>query len=139
MSFEERSTWTYAVIAVVVPAVYFAAVLAQLRDTEAAQVAYVRPLLVAIGLAIVLNVVAHIVTAMLWPRDADLKDERDKEINRFGEYVGFYVISIGVLIPFGLAMAEIDQFWIANAIYLAFVLSALASSGVKIVAYRRGF
>jgi hypothetical protein len=43
-----------------------------------------------------------------------------------------------MLVPFGLAMAEGDHFWIANAIYLAFVLSALTASVVKIVAYRRG-
>jgi hypothetical protein len=38
-----------------------------------------------------------------------------------------------------LAMAEADHFWIANAVYLAFVLSALLGSAAKIVAYRRGF
>ena len=64
---------------------------------------------------------------------------RDKEINRRGEYVGFYVMSVAAIVPLGLAMAKIDQFWIANALYLAFVLAALASSVVKIVAYRRGF
>ena len=35
-------------------------------------------------------------------------------------------------------MAKVEQFWIANALYLAFVLAALASAVVKIVAYRRG-
>jgi hypothetical protein len=31
-----------------------------------------------------------------------------------------------------------DYFWIANVIYLGFVLSAVAGSVVKLVAYRRG-
>jgi hypothetical protein len=35
-------------------------------------------------------------------------------------------------------MAEFDYFWIANTIFLVFVLSAITSSIVKIVAYRRG-
>jgi hypothetical protein len=35
-------------------------------------------------------------------------------------------------------MAEADHFWIANAIYAAFVLSALVSTPLKLVAYRRG-
>jgi hypothetical protein len=43
-----------------------------------------------------------------------------------------------MLVPFGLAMAEFEYFWIANAIYLAFVVSALTASVVKIAAYRRG-
>ena len=38
-----------------------------------------------------------------------------------------------------MAMAEADHFWIANVIYLAFVLSAILGSIAKIVAYRRGF
>ena len=36
-------------------------------------------------------------------------------------------------------VAKVDQFWIANALYLAFVLAAIASAVVKIIAYRRGF
>ena len=36
-------------------------------------------------------------------------------------------------------MAEVGHFWIANAVYLCFVLSAVLGSVAKIVAYRRGF
>ena len=35
-------------------------------------------------------------------------------------------------------MADVEQFWIANSLYLAFVLAAITSAVVKIVAYRRG-
>ena len=38
-----------------------------------------------------------------------------------------------------LAMRELDPFWIANAAYLAFVLSAAVGSAAKIAAYRGGF
>ncbi|MFD2762840.1 hypothetical protein [Micromonospora eburnea] len=38
-----------------------------------------------------------------------------------------------------MALADRDQFWIANVIYLGFVLSAVVGSAAKIVAYRRGF
>jgi hypothetical protein len=37
-----------------------------------------------------------------------------------------------------MAMAELPHFWIANVIYLGFVLSAVLGSTLKIVAYRRG-
>ena len=63
---------------------------------------------------------------------------RDKDINRFGEYVGGVVLAVGMLAPFVLALTVSDYFWIANAMYLAFVLSAFTSSVVKVVAYRRG-
>jgi hypothetical protein len=36
-------------------------------------------------------------------------------------------------------MLRYDPFWIANALYLSFVVGALVSSAAKLVAYRRGF
>ena len=39
----------------------------------------------------------------------------------------------------GLAMLRVDTFWIANAIYLCFVLSALLGSIAKIGFYRGSF
>jgi len=38
-----------------------------------------------------------------------------------------------------MALAEFEHFWIANAIFSAFVLAGLTTSAVKLVAYRRGF
>ena len=43
-----------------------------------------------------------------------------------------------MVVPFVLALAEFDHFWIANAMYLVFVLSAVVGAAVKLVAYRRG-
>ena len=37
-----------------------------------------------------------------------------------------------------MAMAKVDYFWIANVIYLGFVLWAVAGSMLKLAAYRRG-
>jgi hypothetical protein len=71
--------------------------------------------------------------------EVDRKDERDRQIHRIGEFVGFHVMSLAALAPLLLAMAEVDYFWIANALYLAFCLAALGSAVAKIVAYRRGF
>jgi hypothetical protein len=44
-----------------------------------------------------------------------------------------------MIVPFGLALADVDQFWIANAIYAGLVLSSCVSSVLKLIAYRRGF
>jgi hypothetical protein len=139
MSSEEKRTWIYAVVAVGVAVVYFATVLSKVPGTDVATIAYVWPMLTAIGVGIGANIVLNIVAAIISPSEAGKTDERDKQINRLGEYVGFYVMSVAAIVPLGLAMAEIEQFWIANALYLAFVLAALASSVVKIVAYRQGF
>ena len=139
MSFEEKSTWTYAVIAVVLAVIYFAIVLGQLPQTAAGDIAFQMPLLATIGASIGLTIAAHILIAIAAPDDAGKRDQRDKDINRYGEYVGGLVLGVAAVVPLILALAEVDHFWIANTIYLAFILSATAGSIVKIVAYRRGF
>jgi hypothetical protein len=138
MSSEEKRTWIYVVVAAGVTVVYFATVLAKVPGTDVATIAYVWPMLTAIGVGVGASVVLNIVAAIISPGEAGRTDVRDKEINRLGEYVGYYVMSAAAIVPLGLAMAEAEQFWIANTLYLAFVLAALASSVVKIVAYRRG-
>ena len=45
----------------------------------------------------------------------------------------------GAVAALAMSMAELDHFWIANVIYLAFGLSALLGYFAKIAAYRRGF
>jgi hypothetical protein len=135
MTNEEKRAWTYLVTASGVVAVYLAVILSQLPDKDAADIAYIRPMVTAIVAAIVINMVLTMVTTSGSP---DLKDERDQRISRHGEFVAFYVMSVCAIVPLGLAMAEADYFWIANTLYLSFVAAALASSVVKIVAYRRG-
>ena len=85
------------------------------------------------------TVVCSILAGISSPRDAGKSDERDASIYRYGEYIGYLVFSIGILGALGLTMAKFAHFWIGNAIYLAFVLAALISTTVKLVAYRRGF
>jgi hypothetical protein len=138
MSFEERNTWIYAAVSLVAYGAYVAIILGRAQGVPLAEVPYVGTMLWTIGAAIVASIVGRIVVAAAWPKDADKKDERDREIHRFGEYVGQSSVAVGAVAALILAMAKVDQFWIANAIYLAFVLSALLSSTAKLVAYRRG-
>ena len=85
-----------------------------------------------------LALVATVVAAVTSPREAGQKDQRDNEINRYGEYVGFYLLSVGFLPALALTLAQVDYFWIANAMYAAYVVNAVTSSIVKIGAYRSG-
>jgi hypothetical protein len=138
MSFEEKGTWVYLVVTVGTYGAYLAVILGRADGIPLAEVSYVSTMLWTIGIAIVLSIVGHIAVAIAKPSEADKKDVRDKDINRFGEYVGGIVLGVGMVVPFGLALAEVEHFWIANAMYAAFVLSALVSTPVKLVAYRRG-
>ena len=106
MSSEEKRTWISALVAVVVAIAYLATVLSKVPGTDVASIAYVGPMLTSIGVGIGAAIVLSIVAAMVSPKDADRTDERDREINRRGEYVGFYVMSIAAIVPLVLAMAR---------------------------------
>ena len=138
MSFEEKGNWVYLVVSVVTYVAYLSVILGRAQDVPLADVPYVSTMLWTIGIAVALSILGNVVVAISKPSEADKSDVRDKDINRFGEYVGGVVLAVGMLAPFVLALAESDYFWIANAMYLAFVLSAFTSSVVKVVAYRRG-
>jgi len=142
MSFEEKHWWSYAAIALAVPAIYLAIVLPQVVATPVDEIEFQVPLLTAAGAGVVLAIIANIVLRIAFdiasPEGAR-KDQRDRDINRLGEYIGGIVLAVAMAVPFILAMLEVHHFWIANAMYLAFALSALAGSAVKLVIYRRGF
>jgi len=138
MSFEEKGTWAYMIVVLVVSGIYFASVLSQVGQVSVDEIKYIRPLITAIIATVVATIAGYIVAAISAPSEADKKDERDKDIHRFGESVGYTALGVMNLLPLGLAMAEFQQFWIANAIFLAGVVAATVSSIFKIVAYRRG-
>ena len=150
MSFEEKTTWVSLVVTVVVLGVYSSFVLGQLHRVPVLQIAYQWPMIITIGAMIVMTIVGTILMSIGTAISAEIRgkgsvddigrtDERDKHINRRSELVGYYVSSAGVLGVLALAMLRYDQFWIANALYLAMMLGGLASAAAKLVAYRRGF
>jgi hypothetical protein len=136
MSFEQKNTWTYLVLAVVIPAIYFAIILGQVPSTPVGEIDFIVPMIAAIGLAIVISIVGSIAVSIV--SRSYVTDERDKHVNRRGDSVGFAVLGVLVIGPLALAMLEVEPFWIANSIYLAEVLAAIVASVVKLVAYRKG-
>lgn len=150
MSFEEKLTWVNLFVTLGVVATYFVVVLTPLGEMPAAEIAYQRPMLIAVGASIVLTIIGAILTAIATAvsselsgqgtaEDIDRKDERDVDINRRGDLLGYYVASAGVLGVMALTMLESDYFWIANALYLSFVAASLVSGVVKLVLYHRGY
>ncbi|MDQ0372831.1 hypothetical protein [Cellulomonas humilata] len=139
MSYEERNVWVMFVVSVLAYAVYVVVVLTRAQDVPLTEVAYVGPLLWSIGGAIVVSILASIAVGLANRRDGHMTDQRDKEINRLGERTGQSFVVIGALAAMVLALMEADWFWIANVVYLCFVLSAILSSVTKLVAYRRDF
>ena len=138
MSFEEKNAWAYLVIAVAGYLAYLAIMLGRIQGSELTAVPYADAMLWAIGGAIVASIVLSVVLSTFFPRDAGKKDQRDKDVNRQGQYVGGLVLGVAMIGPFLLTLLEVDYFWIGNAIYAAFVLSAIVGTSVTLVAYRRG-
>ena len=117
---------------------YLTTVVGQLGDGPVENVSYAGNLIGAVVGAIVLSIVLNIIIAILVQRVPDKRDERDRHINRFGEAMGHSFVIIGAVAAMLLAMGKLPYFWIANVIYLCFVLSSVLSSTAKIIAYRRG-
>ena len=139
MSYEERNVWVFLVVSVLAYATYVVIVLSRAREVPLTEVAYVGPLLWSIGGAIVAGIVGSIAVSLANRRDGHRSDQRDKEINRIGEYNGQAFVVIGGIAALVLALVEADWFWIANVIYLGFVLSAVLGSITKLAAYRQDF
>ena len=150
MPFEEKMTWVSVVVGFLVPVTYFAIVLPQLSDTAAAEIAYQPPLVISVVASIVLMIAGAIAMAVATAigaeitgtgsvDDIDRTDERDVQISRRGDVVGYHIASIGAVGALILTMLEYDYFWIANTLYLSFAIAGLVAGIVKLRAYRRGF
>ena len=138
MSYEEKGTWVYLVASAGAYAVYLAIILGRLLRSPAAEVPYVSVLLWTAGASIAASILGRVLVETASPSDSRRGDVRDKEIYRFGEYASRWFLVAGAAAALFMAMARWDYFWIANIIYLGFVLWAVAGSVLKLVAYRRG-
>ena len=139
MSYEEKGVWVFLTVSVIGYGVYLVLVLPQLLSgTPVDDIDYVPAVLWTIGGAIVAAIVLRILVEIVVPSGNTRGDVRDKEINTLGERVGSAFLVIGALGALVLAMFEAGYFWIANVIYLGFVLSAILSSVTKVIVYRKG-
>ena len=138
MSFEEKYIWVLGVLAAATYAVYLAVMIPRLGTAPVGEVPYIDAMLWTIGGSIVASIVITIILGIFSPRTAGKKDARDREIGRHGEYVGQGFVIAGALGAMILAWLEVDWFWIANEIYLAFTLSAILGFITKVVGYRTG-
>lgn len=139
MAFEEKSAWLMGLTFIICYLGYLFVVLARAAGMPLPDAPYIAPMLWSMGIFMACLIVGHIVIAITNPKEAGQSDERDKQIHRFSEYIGHSFVIIGAVAALVFSMLEVPHFWIANAVYLAFVLSGLLSAITKIVAYRKGF
>ena len=139
MAFLEKSNWVVLVVAVPTLLIYLVLVVPQVLSKPMAEVSWVQPMIFAIVGFIVANVLGNVVAAASNPREADRSDQRDKEIDHYGERIGNWLIVAGTCTALVLAMTRADHFWIANAIFAGGMAGAVLGSVTKIAAYRGPF
>ena len=139
MTFLEKSNWVVLVVGVPTLLVYVALVVPQVLGKPMAEVSWVQPMIFAIAGFIVANVLGNVVAAASNPAEADKEDQRDREIGRYGERIGSWLMIAGSIAALVLAMTMADHFWIANSIYLGGMAASIVSSVTKIAAYHWPF
>lgn len=139
MTHEEKRAWIRLVVAVVAYAAYVIIIAGRADGRPLPGVPYAATLLWTVGGAIAGSIVAEIIIGTVTPRATRAKDVRDREIGRLGDHTGQSFVIIGAVAAMLMAMGEWDPFWIANVVYLCFVLSAILGSVTKVIAYRRSF
>jgi len=150
MTFEEKITWVGGIVTIVVAGWYLSVMRGLFAAAPAIEVAFQRPLLIAVVAMIVLTIAGTIAMAIGTAiqieitgegkvDEIDRKDERDARIYALGDRVAFYASSVLMIGVLAMAMLEWPHVWIANGIFAAFVAGSLVGSAVKLAAYRRGF
>ncbi len=137
MTKEEKGVWITGVVGIAAYGTYLSMILS--LGMPLLEVAYAWPMIWSMIGAIVVSIVLHILVALIWPKEAGKMDARDKQIARFGDHVGNGFLMASALSALLMALAQWDYFWIANVIYLGFVLSQVLATIVKVLAYRGKF
>lgn len=142
MVYAERNTWASLIASAVGVTVYVIVVLQQAGGSPLERVDWAPIMLWTIGgsilAAIVLSILWGIVARM---RDADAdstSDVRDRDISQIGDRVGQAFLVLGALGALLLCAVRADWFWIAQALFFGFALSALVGGAARVVLYRRG-
>ncbi len=139
MAYREKSAWVMVLAVVGVYGWYFAEVIPGAVGVDVTDIDYRERLFFTVIFLVLAAIAGHVVAALADPDETDVADERDREINRFGEYIGGFVLGVTAVAAVLMAAYEVPHFWIANAVLFGMVVSEIVSNITQIVAYRRGF
>lgn len=139
MTFQEKTTWLYGAVSVVTGVTYFGIIVARAQGAPLNEVKWVWPMAWCMIACLVAMIVGSLAIYLAWPRDRGRIDQRDREIERYGNYTGQIFATFAAAAALILTMTEASHFWIANTIFIGCFLSGVVSSLVKIVVYRMGF
>lgn len=136
MSFREKSAWIQFLTLLIVFGGYYLSIHLGLIPPRGAE--HFRILMGCIGLVIVLQIVLHIVAAILNPEDAHSpKDERERAIQHRANTYGYYVLTLGVFGLFPLGHMYADVSGLLQWAFFSVVAATLATTLTQIILFRR--
>lgn len=142
MVYEERNAWAGLIVSPISIVVYVVLVLQQAGGGPLTAVDWFPLMLWVIGGSIVATVVLSamwgIIAGATDPDGVGKSDIRDRDISRMGGRVEQAFLVIAGLGVIALCAVGADVFWIANAMYAGFAISALVGGVARVIAYRRG-
>ncbi len=141
VSWKEKSTWISLAIISFIFAGYFSQVYQGLISGTLDKADVFGLFIGAVASIIVLEIVLHIVIAVLNVKDADQPgDERDRLFSMKAGNIAGWVLGFGVLtISAQTFMQELDSLWVANLLLFAVFVSQVVSYALQIFYYRRGY
>lgn len=137
MTYTQRLQVAYAVAALTTTVAYAVWLGFALADTAAGDLDYRTPLLIAIGASIVINALGR-GHATFVSRHEPVVDQRDQQINQWGDATSFYVFSGLAALPLIAGIAGASAFWITHGLYFAFAITAVFGVVAKSVRYAKG-
>lgn len=151
MGFREGINLTSLLTSFLVIVWYAFQILPQMGQGPVEFIAFTQPMIIAVVIGTVLSIATTIavsIGAAVWlgvregehavNAEFSEEDERDKQFARLGDAWGGYFLSVAVIGALVLIWTGQDRFWVANALFLGAWVSAVASTVVKLIAYRRG-
>ena len=140
MAFQAKSAAALigTLMIVYVPYFTFVGYILATTSEDVANVAY-KPLLILATVPVaVIAAVSHIVLALVTPKEANQRDERDRLIDQRADQLGAYILAVGIFAGIVLAMLELTSFYVVNALMLFWVAAEVAAQVRRLVLYRRG-
>jgi len=141
MSWEEKSIWASLLIILFVFTGYFSQVFEGLTAGTLDKAEMLGIFIGAVISVIVLEILLHIVIAVLSVKNADQpRDERDRLFSMKAGNISGWVLGAAVLtIAFHALMNESSSIWVANLLLFAVFVSQIVSYSLQLLYYRRGY
>jgi hypothetical protein len=136
VSRDEAYNWVFVLTSLISTLVYLGILIPGMIGTPISDVSYVAPFLWVLGSALVVGFGAVVVIRAAWPKESRFRDERDKEIDLIGQYVGSSMVTIGGMAALTLSIVDADRFWVSNSLIVGFLFAAVFSSFSRAAAYR---